>query len=233
MALLGVCVSSCAIGDRCGCPFLGPSFFKGDCEKPSFFEATVVSFKGIPTCGFPHSPSTSKQNGKLVKGTKASNLRSMENHPPSPVTFGCRRLQNSLQGEGWVRKGLQYFEVDFGFRGKLGQFLHYAPNLQTSRSPPPPVLLLVTPIDLFAHSADMFGSRPFKSFVQSFDTWYSDKKACRPLHRVHSQHKPPGTIHPPILHIGILDWTKSTTSTTTGYQFPSGIGTPAVGLNLW
>ena len=25
-------------------------------------------------------------------------------------------------------------------------------------------------IDLFTHSADMFGSRPFKSFVQSFDT---------------------------------------------------------------
>ena len=49
------------------------------------------------------------------------------------------------------------------------------------------------------------GSRPFKSFVQSFDSWYSDKKACRPLHRIHSQHKPPGSIHPPILHIGILD----------------------------
>ena len=67
------------------------------------------------------------------------------------------------------------------------------------------VLLLVTHIDLFTHSADMFGSRPFKSFVQSFDSWYSDKKACRPLQRIHSQHKPPGTIHPPILHIGILD----------------------------
>ena len=33
----------------------------------------------------------------------------------------------------------------------------------------------------------------------------SHKKACRPLYRIHSQHKPPGTIHPPILHIGILD----------------------------
>ena len=76
---------------------------------------------------------------------------------------------------------------------------------QSSPPPHPPVLLLVTPIDLFTHSADMFGSRPFKSFVQSFDTWYSDKKACRPLYRIHSQHKPPGTIHPPILHIGILD----------------------------
>ena len=53
------------------------------------------------------------------------------------------------------------------------------------------VLLLVTPIDLFTNSADMFGSRPFKSFVQSFDTWYSDKKACRPLYRIHSQHKHP------------------------------------------
>ena len=41
--------------------------------------------------------------------------------------------------------------------------------------------------------------------MQSFDTWYSDKKACRPLHRIHSQHKPPKTIQPPILHIGILD----------------------------
>ena len=57
-------------------------------------------------------------------------------------------------------------------------------------------------IDLFTHSAD---SRPFKSFVQSLDSWYIDKKACRPLYRYHSQHKPPGTIHPPILHIGILD----------------------------
>ena len=91
-------------------------------------------------------------------------------------------------------------------------------------------------IDLFTHSVDMFGSSPFKSFVQSFDTWYIDKKACRPLYRIHSQHKPPGTIHPPILHIGILNSlrnrsrAKSTTSTTTGYQFPSGIGTPAAGL---
>ena len=40
--------------------------------------------------------------------------------------------------------------------------------------------------------------------MQSFDSWYIDKKACRPLYRIHSQHKPPGTIHPPILHVGIL-----------------------------
>ena len=41
--------------------------------------------------------------------------------------------------------------------------------------------------------------------MQSLDAWYIDKKACRPLYRYHSQHKPPGAIHPPILHIGILD----------------------------
>ena len=71
--------------------------------------------------------------------------------------------------------------------------------------PFPPLCCFWLHIDLFTHSADMFGSRPFKSFVLSFDSWYSDKKACRPLYRIHSQHKPPGTIHPPIPHIGILD----------------------------
>ena len=77
---------------------------------------------------------------------------------------------------------------------------------------------------------------PFTSFVQSFDTWYSDKRLADRFtgFRVNTSHQGQSILQSSILAYwtlsGIDPGTKSTTSTTTGYQFPSGIGTPAVGL---
>ena len=59
-------------------------------------------------------------------------------------------------------------------------------------------------IDLFTHSADMMAQGP-SSHLYSHSTHGTLIKRLAPLYRIHSQHKPPRTMHPPILHIGILD----------------------------
>ena len=93
------------------------------------------------------------------------------------------------------------------------------------------VVLLVTPIDLYTHAL-----RPFDSFLQSFDTWYSDKRLADRFtgFTVNASHQGQSILQSSILAYwtlsGIDPGTKSTTSTTTGYQFFSGIGISAVGL---
>ena len=89
------------------------------------------------------------------------------------------------------------------------------------------VLLLVTPTDLSTHAVTHFGSRPFTSFVQSFDTWYSDKRLADRFtgFRVNTSHQGQSILKSSILAYWTLSGigTKST-STTTKYQFPFGIG---------
>ena len=95
-------------------------------------------------------------------------------------------------------------------KGSMASFLslglHYVNYRASSRAEiTPPVLLLVTPIDLSTHVVTHFGSRPFTSFVQSFDTWYSDKRLADRFtgFRVNTSHQGQSIL--PIPHTGILD----------------------------
>ena len=104
---------------------------------------------------------------------------------------------------------------------------------------PNPLCCFVLHIDLFTHSADMLAQGP-SSHLYSHST--HGTLMTRLADRftgftVNTSHQGQSILQSSILAYwtlsGIDPGTKSTTSTTTGYQFPSGIGTPAVCLNLW
>ena len=87
---------------------------------------------------------------------------------------GSGDLAGAAEPEAEVEAEIKGAMADRGRMPKLGDCILSAHN-STYRTPPP-VLLLVTPIDISTHAVTHFGSRPFTSFVQSFDTWYSDKR---------------------------------------------------------
>ena len=91
-------------------------------------------------------------------------------------------------------------------------------------------------IDLFTHSADMMAQGP-SSHLYSHSTHGTLIKRLADRFTgftVNTSHQGQSILQSSILAYwtlsGIDSGTKSTTSTTTGHQFPSGIGTPAVGL---